>query len=253
MNKHEIFSHYSKVIDNLLSSSLWMQTWFQQPSWLDEGIHGENCEEIPYNISIYDGATRACIIDDNYDYVVKFDIEEDNFGSACEREEELYHAAEAAGVSQYLNEIIYIGCYTRSLNFYSYYDIMQHCHVSCSSYDEERLCNELAYHEDEMTPHEIIISIPLYACKRAEGYDCGPINNELIVKAQKIKSPLRDKNLAVATAFIRDYGEEEYEVFSDFAIENDINDLHLGNIGMIEGKLCFIDYAGYHNGEESYY
>lgn len=253
MNKHEIFSHYSEVIDNLLDSSLWMKMWFQRPDWLDECIQGEDYEEIPSNISINDGATRACIIDYDYDYVVKFDIEEDNFGSACEREESLYRTAKISGFEKYLNEITYIGCYTRSFYFYSYHDIMQHCHIDCSFYDEEQLCNELAYHEDEMVLHQITISIPLYACKRAEGYDCGPINNELVAMAQKIKSPLREKNVAVATAFIRDYGEKEYGMFSDFAIKNDINDLHLGNIGLVDGVLRFIDYAGYYNGEDEEY
>lgn len=250
MNKREIFSHYSKIIDNLLDSSMWMQTWFQQPGWLDNCIHGEDFEELPSNIAINDGATRACIIDYNYDYVVKFDIEEDNYGSACEREEALFHTAQGHEVAQYLNEIAYIGCYTRTFYFYSYCDVMNYCHFNNSFYDEDYCCEQIMAHEEEMNLHQITISIPLYACRRAEGYDCGPIDNELISRAQKIQSPLRDKNLAVATAFIRDYGEEEYELFSDFAIENDMNDLHLNNIGMVDGKLVIIDYAGYYNGEE---
>ena len=253
MNKREIFNHYSKVIDNLLDSSMWMQAWFQHPSWLDEHICGENHEELPSNISINDGATRGCIIDDEYDYVVKFDIEDDNFGSACEREEKIYRMAEVYAMNQYLNEIAYIGTYTRTFYFYTWDDIFQCCHYNESCYDENYFCEELAKHEEEMDLCEITISIPLYACERAYGYDCGPIDNNLISRAQKIQSPLRERNLAVATAFVRDYGEEEYRLFSEFAIENDINDLHLGNIGMVDGMLKFIDYAGYHNGEESYY
>ena len=252
MNKSEIFSHYSEVIDELLDSSLWMQAWFQRPSWLDDHICGEDFDELPSNISINDGATRGCIVDDDYDYVVKFDIEEDNEGSACEREEKIYRMAKACEMSQYLNEIVYIGTYTRSFYFYNADEIFQCCHVDYSYYDEDNFCRELEKHEDELELRQITLSIPLYACKRAYGYDCGPINNDLISRAQKIYSPLREKNLAVATAFIRDYGEEEYQLFSDFAIENDINDLHLGNIGMVDGKLIFIDYAGYYNGEESY-
>lgn len=251
MNKREIFSHYSKIIDELLNSSMWMQVWFQKPSWLDDHICSEDHEELPPTVSICDGATRACIIDSDYDYVVKFDIEEDNYGSACEREEKLYFDAIHYGVEKYLNQLVYIGTYTRTMYFYNYDDVTQLCHFHFT-YNEEEFCDELEKHEEEMDLHEITISIPLYACKIAYGYDCGPFDNELVSKAQKIQSPLRAKNIAVATAFIRDYGEEEYEAFSNFVIENDINDLHLGNIGLVDGVLKFIDYAGYHNGEESY-
>ena len=99
----------------------------------------------------------------------------------------------------------------------------------------------------------ITISIPLYACRRANPYDCGPIDNGLVAQAQKIVSPLRNKNICVATAFIRDYGMQEYEALSEFALEREINDLHTGNIGEVDGKLMFLDYGGYHSGDDSEY
>lgn len=64
--------------------------------------------------------------------------------------------------------------------------------------------------------------------------------------ANNYKSLLREKNIAVATAFIQVYGEDGYIRFSKFAIDNRINDLHLTNIGVINDKLCLIDYAGYY-------
>lgn len=249
MNKQEIFSHYSKVIDNLLDTSLWMNVYFQNPFYLDSDIHGEDYDELPANISICDGATRSCIIDDNYDYVVKFDIYEDNYGSVCEREEEIYHAAEAYSLERYFNKIEYIGCYTHTINFYDFADLEQHCNFY--GYDEECFEKELMKYEDEMTIHPITISIPLYACRRANSYDCGPIDDGLVAQAQKIVSPLRNRNICVATAFIRNYGMSEYEALSEFALENEINDLHIGNIGEVEGALIFTDYGGYHNGDDS--
>ena len=71
--------------------------------------------------------------------------------------------------------------------------------------------------------------------------------------AQKIHSPMRERNLAVAIDFIREYGQEAYVALSDFMYEENINDLHCGNVGDIDGRMVFIDYSGYHSScDETY-
>jgi len=247
MNKSEIFAHYSAIIDDLLDRSMFFDTYFQCPFFLESNIYGDKHDELPSNISICDGATRSCIVDNDYDYVVKFDINEDNYGSACEREAQIYRNAQACSLERYFNEITYIGCYTKTINFYDYYDIEQFCEFY--GYDAEEFDRTIMEHEDEMTIHPIVISIPLYACRRADEYDCGPIDDGLVAQAQKIVSPLRNRNVCVATAFIRNYGMDEYEALSQFALENEINDLHIGNIGEVDGSLILTDYSGYHDGE----
>lgn len=251
MNKQEIFAHYSAIIDDLINRSMYFSTYFQNPFYLESNIYGCDYEELPSNIDICDGATRACIIDENYDYVVKFDINEDNYGSACEREEQIYRNAVAYALERYFNEIVYIGSYTRTIEFYPFYQIEQNCDFY--GYNENDFDEEIMAHEDEMTIMPIVISIPLYACRRAEEYDCGPVSNELMVQAQKIVSPLRNRNICVATAFIKNYGMDEYEALSEFALENEINDLHTGNIGEVDGLLILTDYGGYHDGENDEY
>ena len=251
MNKQEIFAHYSAIIDDLIDRSMYFSTYFQNPFYLESNIYGCNYEYLPSNIDICDGATRACIIDENYDYVVKFDTNEDNYGSACEREEQIYSNAIAYALERYFNEIVFIGYYQRTIEFYPFYQIEQNCDFY--GYDEDAFDEEIMAHEDDMTIMPIVISIPLYACRRAEEYDCGPVDNELAQQARKVASPLRNRNICVATAFIRNYGMDEYEALSQFALENEINDLHIGNIGEVDGSLVIIDFAGYHDGENDEY
>lgn len=243
MDKKAIFNHYSDVIDSLLDNSMWMETWFQRPYFLSKHIDGEDYDELPDNIHIHDGATRACIIDDEYDWVIKFDI--DNGESACKREHEIFHAAKAYALDKYFCEMDYIGTYTKQIVFYDIDDIEEHC--EWYGYDPIEFDEEIMRHEEEMDIHSIMISIPLYAYKRANYYDYEKLDESLISSAQKIYSPLREENIAVATAFIQEYGFEEYEAISQFALENDINDIHIGNVGEINGHLVIIDYAGYNS------
>lgn len=42
------------------------------------------------------------------------------------------------------------------------------------------------------------------------------------------------------------YGEDGAEKIIEFCEENEINDLHNGNWGMVDGKPVFFDYSGYH-------
>lgn len=244
MDKKAIFKHFSDVIDTLIDSSMWMETWFQRPYCLDSHIDGKEYGELPDNIHIRDGATRACIIDDDYDWVIKFDINDDD-GSACDRERELFRAAKAYALDEYFCEMDYIGTYTKQITFYNIDDIERCC--DWYGYDPIEFDLEIMQHEEEMDLHSIMISIPLYAYRRANYYDYGKLDESLISSAQKIYSPLRAENVAIATAFIQEYGYNEYEAITEFALENDINDIHMGNVGEIDGHLVIIDYAGYHS------
>lgn len=245
MNKQAVLNHYSSIIDNMIDNSMFFATYFQAPCYLEENIYGEDHAELPMgdNISLCGGATRVCLIDEDYDWVVKMDIDEDRYGSACEREVNIYSDAKEEHLEQYMTEAVYLGTYNRTFNFYSVWEIERYCdrYEYYSDFDED-----LAGYEDSLTIVPITISIPLYGYRRASGYDCGPQNNELINAAQKIVSPLRDRNIAVASAFVREYGMEEYERFTDFIIRHRINDLHLSNIGAIKGHLVLIDFSGYH-------
>ena len=65
-------------------------------------------------------------------------------------------------------------------------------------------------------------------------------------KVLRSGSDFTKHNTLVATLFAETYGYEEFLRLNDFLEWYDINDLHSGNIGYINGKLVFIDYAGYY-------
>lgn len=62
--------------------------------------------------------------------------------------------------------------------------------------------------------------------------------------AKDSESPLKEFNLAIAAAFIADYGIEEYNRLTNFLYDWDINDIHLGNVGEFHNRIIIIDYAG---------
>ena len=248
MNKQAVFSHFSKILDDMIENSSFFSYYFQQPHSLDD-IYGSYADvALSENLAIKFGATRGCIVDDEYDYVVKFDIDEDGItGSACEREESIYMRAKEEGFAPYFAEVEYIGSFTKTYMFYDAWRIEQKISY-CDYYDFE---DDFMQHEDdygELRP--VTVSIPLYAYRRAQPHWCNnpryEDNEEYKTMARKINSPMRDRNLAVAIDFVREYGEEVYQALSTFMYEENINDLHGGNVGDIDGHLCFIDYSGYH-------
>ena len=252
MNKHEVFSHFSSILNNMLDTSLFFETFWQSPYSADDFYGSYDDEALPENLNIRFGATRGCIIDDYYDYVVKFDVEEDIYGSACEREESLYASEERKNLNQYFAECVYLGTYTKTIRFYDYYDIERY--MSWSGYDWREFEQDFMNNEDYFGEiHDITISIPLYAYPKAEPHRPMGIagtydDNEYVNKAQKIYSPMRTENLIVAVDFIRQYGEEEYQRISDFLIAEDVNDLHQNNLGDVDGHYMILDYSGYHDG-----
>lgn len=254
MNKKEIFAHFSEILDDMLYHSLFFDMFLQQPSSIEDIEGSIDDPAVPENIRINFGATRACIVDRNYEYVVKFDIEEDARGSACEREEAIYEQACAEGLEQYFAHPLYLGTYTKEINFYDYYNIDQH--LDWYGYDED-FESTFMDHEDEFGPiRPIVISIPLYAYPRASrlhpNYGRGKEEEAKYESiARSVNSPLRERNLAVAIDFIREFGEVAYYNLTNFMYKMDVNDLHMGNIGEVEGHFALIDYAGYHSAYSS--
>lgn len=233
VDKSEIFSHYSKVLDQLLTHDFF-KTYFQAPYSIDESVYVDNIE-------LHCGATRGCIIGYDYDYVVKYDI----VGNYCEQEVNIYEAAEDAGLNQYLAEPMYIGTYTKQFQFYSSRQI--ETEMTWYDYDEEDFNNRFKKIQEDLTPCPVIIEIPLYAYPRADELQrgCG-YSPESERSARSYTGPLRDKQLCVAASFIEEYGINECYRISDFFLDWDVGDLHLGNVGIINHHFCFIDYAGYH-------
>jgi len=247
MNKSMVFNHYSHMLDTLIDNSLFFQYYFQSPFCLDEDIQ-HPCYDLDWYIHF--GATRVCLEDRAYDYVVKIDLFD---SEACEKEMDVYAAAVQEGMTQYFVEPTYLGTYTRTINFYDSQAIELNM-PDFYDYDEEWFEDKFADNEDsfgELQP--ITIALPLYAYKRIVPFNFNPTYNllaeeeqsELEIAARKVKSPLRERNLAVAIEFVKEYGEEEYKRFTEFLKDWEVNDLHVGNVALYENHLTLCDYAGY--------
>lgn len=251
MNKSAIFSHYTKIIDKMIDNSLFFKTYWQLPHAVDCLYGLENDNAFPDNLAIRFGVSRGCIIDDNYDYVVKFDIAHDTFGdSMCEREIDIFRAARANDLDAYFTEPIYLGAYERTINFYDA-DVIGD-YLDWYDYSPERFDKQFMDDEENFgSIHPIQIYVPLYAYPRAESYvytmlDDGEVKTYR-EQACLVNSPLKKRHLQIAMEFVFRYGMSQYEKLSDFMNDYGINDLHYGNLGQVNGHLCIIDFAGYHN------
>ena len=252
MNKNEVFAHFSSILDDMLYDSLFFCTYFQQPTSTEDFIGSVDDESLPENLQIRFGATRGVIIDDYYDYVVKFDVEEDGDGLVCEREESIYKDAIGENLNQYFAECCYLGTYTKKINFYDCEKINHF--VDWYGYSREQFEEEFMENEDDFGEiHEIVVSIPLYGYPKAQPHRLPRTHihhpdNEYEKMALSISSPLRSRNLCVAIDFIKQYGLEEYERLSSFLSEEGVNDLHCANCADLGTNYVLIDYGGYHDG-----
>ena len=52
---------------------------------------------------------------------------------------------------------------------------------------------------------------------------------------------------------VEQWGEVAVDIFWDFCRENNINDLHFGNWGVLNDKIVLVDYSGYHGDFDSSY
>ena len=65
-------------------------------------------------------------------------------------------------------------------------------------------------------------------------------------------SPLSERCLEIGMAFYDEYGPEVCARLTQFLCDHDVNDLHLGNVGYIDGHIVLIDYAGFEDDENEY-
>ena len=237
MDKQSIFQHYSNILDNLLKQPFF-QVYFQYPYSINEEIERKN-------LLIKCGATRGCLIDLNYDYVVKYDIDE----GYSDREIEIYEAAEDAGLGEYFAASCYLGTYRKTIKTYDYKEIED----EFNWYDEDEFYEELNKIKDELEQYTIVVEIPLYAYEKASDY-CNSwqyhYSQQSEREAKHSSGPLRERNLMVAAMFIENYGFAAYEDLNNFLLEYGVNDIHCANIGIINDRVCLIDYAGFNDKNE---
>lgn len=239
MDKNAIFNHYSRILDTAIEKSAFFKAYLQYSFTMNYVFTSEDDGSLPESVGMGVGCTRACLVDSNYDYVVKFDLTEVGSGD-CAREERLYYYAQQENVDSFFIPCYYVGTYTKT---YSFYTIEEMSHIEW--YYDELDCLYDGLKNMTIAPHDITISIPLYAYPRANEFDFfTPENEQTSDIVRNSRSPLK-KQIEVANEFVRRYGVESYNKFNAFCEKWNINDLHSSNVMELNGELKIADYAGY--------
>lgn len=243
MNRKEIFNHFSILLNDMIDNSSFLKYYFQEPFYLRDGEKSfeETC-------NIYSGATRGCLVDKNFSYVVKFNLMDEESGlfyTSCQKEQCIYSAAEKENLQDSLLKPVFIGNFRKTFEFYNFTDINDFLYDE----GEEDLVN--CYFDDfekfEGLPLEIInIEIPLYAYPRAERIDANFYGSkDSCITAKNSVGPLSEYADTVGAKIIDDYGEDYFFALQDFLESFEVNDLHSGNIMRLNEKVVISDYAGY--------
>ena len=240
MDKNAIFNHYSAILDRLVDTNLFFPYFLQMPNGLDEDVLGL----LGGNINLHFGATRACFEDIDYPYVVKMNLRN---RQDCEREEYVYIDAVNNDLQDYFAEVCYIGMYSRTINFYDSREIEENIGEFYDIADFES--NFMSEEEEFGDIQTITLNVPLYAYARAVPHRFQSHyeeEEELFEVVESIRSPLVDEQRAIGMEFVMNYGEDEYARLSEFLLDEDINDIHAGNVADIDGRLVIIDYSGFY-------
>lgn len=232
--KAEIFAHYSRILDDLIDRYNFAKYYFQNPFTLLYDLHSDG-------LKVCSGATRGCIVENGYNWVVKYDLGECGVNT-CEKELSIYKAALEWGIADYFAEPIYLGKYRREIEFYDSWDFDADYYESVCDFEDEQFEKDLSEMDE---PHRVVIELPLYAYPRADSFRPAGILDVNKVRKELGVSPLTDRNIVVGYEFAKAYDANEYELLNAFLEEEGVNDLHCGNIGTIAGKPILIDYCGY--------
>lgn len=253
-----IFNHFKNILDELIDETNFFKFYFQNPSSLEQDVCWEDWEKFESlysnSTSLRFGATRGCLIDDTYDWVVKFDLDEAAEHGACSDEIIFYDYASQNRLEKYFAQPIYLGKYSKIFKFYNWRDICEIFDGDCPFFDEVWFVDKLQETIDnyDLTKEEITITLPLYAYPRAEPYDFCQRSNyeagqnpEALKKISASNSPLIERNTRIGFIFAGKYGEEEFFRLSEFLEEMNINDLHACNVMEVNDELIITDYSGY--------
>ena len=97
MNCTEIYNHFVPFIEQILNSD-----------YSDELYYCDHSFDINEHVYMVSGVTRAAIVDENYDWIVKYDIDCHEY---CEREIDLYQKAICNRLEMCFPECAYIGTF----------------------------------------------------------------------------------------------------------------------------------------------
>lgn len=234
MKKLEIFNAYCEVLDDLLENNNFMKYYLQNPTSL---VHGFSYK----NVTIDCGITKGCISIAPLNYIVKFNLTEDNY-HFCEKEQSIYWLAKRAGFGQYFPETMFIGTYSKTIHFWPQESFKESSYDCEEAFDQEF---ETALKDKTLGELEdITINLPLFAYEKCD--IIGVVEDESIngiIFPKNTTSPLLEIDKTIAKTFIDCYGYEEFYDFSKFLALLNIHDLHNNNCGFVNERFVILDFS----------
>ena len=234
MNSEQIFTHYATLLDHLLREDGYWRAYFQAPF---------SCESIRVakHTWLRSGVSRATLVDEEYDWVVKFDL--DGASNTCARELCTYEDALAQEFDCYLCECRFLGVYRKVVEYWDWDKVGEWAWKEKDEFEEK--IRQERFHLGKRKQIEIVL--PLYGYKRATPYKFkfGLTWRDEDFCESHSRSPLVRCYKEIAVVFKEMYGVEEFERFSEFCENYGIDDLHTGNVGVIDGRFVVIDWAGF--------
>lgn len=233
----DTFTYFKSKLDHAISHSIRASLFFQEPQFVQDCLEFEG-------MNVWCGISRGCIVSDDWNFVVKFSLDEDVNGDCCERECKFWENAADSNLDMYFAEPKYIGRYKWHGNAYPSREVFRDLYFDWND-SEEDIEEDIV--KEGIEKKEISIYLDLYEYPKARLVEdwCVAPDIKITEWVRKSGSSFGNKNANVAAFFVETYGEDEFLRVSDFLEWNGINDLHSGNIGFIGDRLVFIDYAGW--------
>ena len=170
---------------------------------------------------IQEGATKLCIIPKNADFVIKWSITyydaSDDWDEALE-EVSIYNKAVEAGLEMFFPKTE-VFCVVNGITFV----IQEKIDFSALNTPNSK-ADRYAYQTKTVSP-AIVEKMDNCFCSLYRG---------------------RSLDHTWASMAIVLYGKRKCKTLCKFIVENDINDLHLSNIGYLKNKPIILDFSGYH-------
>jgi len=232
-----MYQHFKDILDTALQHDDYFKIAL---AYGDSDYMEQDYLEGVGDIQVRAGATRFALIDPYYDWICKADYSTDARGAVCARELSRYEAAKKFGVADLFTPVVYLGTYKRE---YVAFDVEPY------DYDADK--------RSEYDTHVCCVEFDLYGYKKAEmnvhtWHAYRNLSDDERNSVDVYNSPLMERSSDVGAVFLRDYGLAKFNMLDEFCRVHHINDLHGGNIGILDGKIVLVDYAGYYNGGYSY-
>lgn len=163
-----------------------------------------------FDISLSSGATKAVIIPNSLDYVIKIPFITNSEINYCAREAEYYSDAKDSNIEELFCECFYL----------------------------EDFCGVPIYLMEKVScdETEVFDSFYNYLTSKRD------LNEE---EAEDYMDNISENTVVYELTEI--YYNDKYDLFWEFCSEHEINDIHAGNVGFRDnGQLVIIDYSGFH-------